>query len=75
MENKFIPKFEFMEEAWTLDDNRVQHGPVIAMSIKGNRKGFIESSSYTILCHGTGASLTKPDHLLFKTKEDLLNSL
>lgn len=75
MENKFISKFELMEEAWTLDDNRVQHGPVIAMYIKGNQKGFIEYSSYTILCHGTGASLTKPDHLLFKTKQELLNSL
>lgn len=75
MENKFIPKFEFMEEAWTLNNNRVQHGPVIAMSIRGNRKGFIETSSYTISCYGTGESLTKLDHLLFKTKDDLLKSL
>ena len=75
MEEEFNPRFKFMEEVWTIHDNRVHHGPVIGVNIKGNPKGFITESFYTISCHDTGQYLVKPDHLLFKSKEELLNSL
>ena len=72
---KFLHEFDFLDNVWTIDDNKVQQGTIVGMAIRGNPKGYIEFIQYTISCKGTGSYLTKPQHLLFKTKEELLDSL